>query len=1128
MTAQNPNRVSPLLLGALTILASALMVYWGIVLTKEFTAQNARTNLLAAIENGEISMALDSIEKIDPLGTSTIGKWLSLDLAGVAKPPLAPVSDPSQPGFTWLFEQWRQQGHLADPNRLFEAAYRSNPELTLDEVAVHLAWLLEKQQHDLVFELLEIWLRRQLEFAVKPSDPTNSVNLLKLAETDSKWALRAWEIHQASACKSPLPVKLQEKALSTSSFGDPMIFERVLNLGGMLEPVDHFRILNVPNQLASPWSGASSGQEVSWVEYIAGVLTREQDKNIIAGKKEITEGRWAKSGPELPGLFLLRQILDATPPKHRAEIKPNQIEQALPVLDKMPEASKRTYARILDQCVFSISKHTKLQNWVWTNLRPSWNDQRLEFLAMAQIEATPFVSPYPDSLHDWVVTAIRHRQADLAAEVLTHLWLINSSNPQQTPPRLRRGYSTPFSPDVWGFGHPFAFTNLHFWAPNGESIASDSAALLLALGRNRVIPPTGEFPSVEQLSHGYSAQRPFEGWRPIWESASAEQLNEWLTSMGSNFEIDPFRSLLLPCFRTLAQTPFADKALRDPAKITRLQELASANEHRGGWLAKDLAEWAPQFWIPSNENREEFVRRGGKFETHRAESYLDDSALPVATRVSLALGLMDWEGITFLRRTEFEGSFYPAVVKLAVQFAKEIEVGRCNLAHLEPATLKVITDVWLGESFPLGGADLANERQNARSLLINAFAKIVLPLLKSVPTNQKDDVSDEFIILTFRRFFMAYSNLLRHDSRRAELEQFWKDVGTRFKIPADVVFWIAAHPGAANETTAKPFTSQIARDFAISGWRKIDRTLAEYDRTHTASILSAMTEDLELNDLATFFHGVLERMPAGFDAAPFYVIPPLTTPSLEERHSILIDGLESARSTEDYAELLSLSLPKLLGAFDADTRLPEPRHLKALQNERLPLAERWSAANFLMEETAFQQGKFENWKGDQKKLIETSVDLLLKCAVCELPLWEILQRGSKKEHIRAIVLDGFAFLMAEDPAEQSGRAQAIISPLIVDALRCDNFVFMEVLSHLFRIAIHNRDLDRSLTLYFSGINHKFYHTVGGRSGFEDGLTSKEREVAIGFLKQSLEELPDSAEPTLSEKILRVIEDLNKR
>ncbi len=123
---------------------------------------------------------------------------------------------------------------------------------------------------------------------------------------------------------------------------------------------------------------------------------------------------------------------------------------------------------------------------------------------------------------------------------------------------------------------------------------------------------------------GYTkASIPFQ--RSPWFNASAEEFNEALTLLGEPFTEDPLRFLIVPFFHELANN--FSETLQKPDELAEFQKLAAENDRPGGWLAKDLADLLPRWWMDSKEKHAALLSAGGRsYSYERMNTYFRTAA----------------------------------------------------------------------------------------------------------------------------------------------------------------------------------------------------------------------------------------------------------------------------------------------------------------------------------------------------------------------------------------------------------------------------------------------------------------------------------------------------------------------
>lgn len=1103
MTADRSHRLSVVYSVVVGVILATLASVWISALHKNLRLANARASLVKSIQNGDFAGTLSAVNIIDPLGRGTVGEWFAIK-PGKPRRTWMPedLSHPGEPGMSWLLERWRQLGHTKGGEEILEFHFAADPNAAIAEAVTHFEWLRHRNQSEFTAKFFETWLRRELEAAEADPPPSRNVRLASLVVQDRDLALLALRVHGEKRRSIDLPADLIAFTARADRLGDPAAFESLLKAVGMMDPVETFVAAEIPFE----WGDR---EDFTWIEYFALTLLNQNLSQMQGLKDWLAKGPYASAGPEMPGVFFLNKLVERSTSTDYPEIDPTRCAAALATLNKLPEETKGTCAKLLNRYIASFSGHPDLREWVWTHHREAWESERREYLALKEIDRYQGTVWNPKPLHHWVWSALKHGQTGPTAEAVHHLWSLRMDEMRKNP--------RPITEENSGHVHPFAYLDLHYRTIAPDSLAPEALGLFLALGRNPATPPTGKFPTIRALSHGGGGwENNYDKIKPFWKTASLEELDRWLTELGGRFIDDPVRFLILDSL--LEEYQPISKTLADPASMARFQKIAVANQSPGGWLSKDFAALAPPNWFRYSSDRAPFLAAGGVlFDTGQARQYLSDTRAPLGARISHALGIFEWHESRSADLISLDPAFLDTIVSLALEFARAIGAGTWDPCTISDRTWERIADVWLGETRPLGGAELAGKRAEARGILIAHLEKFTGQILGATPKAPAKTDFEPNPLYRAIPVFAAYAKLLRHDGRTAELAAFWKEIEPRYHNPRQVVPWITQSANLAGRAADKLTAEPLAKTFTVSGW---DAFYSEWEKLGGGELAGTVSEMTEYLDIGPWFalvdcgadrftgnpHSAPEHRFTALFPAGFNVNTNTKTP--EQRVEIFLNEIAAAKPSPFNQAAFSLILPRvftrflsplpfsrafgpaltrerlatlppaireeLVWSYGRKGRLPEARHLAALKDVSIPLAERWAAANFFTTIATDFGGRLSispaDWMPAERELVEISADILTKAVAARLPVWDIANRTLNpssydyRSSQRELVVERISQLLAFDAA-LSNRGRDLVRPEIVQGLidQCPEPHLL--LRNLYSIAIAVQERDAALSVY---------------------------------------------------------------
>lgn len=907
------------------------------------------------------------------------------------------------------------------PRLRFGIGVKKNPEGALSALPSHLGWLSNQNEPE-AFERFFSFALSQASIAGSAGEAV-SADLLALAEGNAFLALLAWETLDTSG--KEVTQALAWKALGPENFAEEERFDRILTLMGLLEPVDRFTLRSTP--FPPIRSGGSS-----WIEWICDQNNDDLKNAVISALSRLPAGVLTETGQNRPGLFLLKLFLIDSPSASEPELDPAKLEPTLDVLSSLTPRTKAELAALIGRHVRSYASHDSVREWVWQHHSEAWQAERERLLSLTEIEA--HTAWPPEEAARWIQLSAKLSRADEAVAVARHCWELRVA--------VRGSLGFPAATT----DHPSYFASFGTRSGVGRlntRLPVEPFSLLLALGKEPFLPPNMTLPTLETMTL-YSGKRSAPYPNALWRESDAESFLEIVTDLGSHFVDDPLRFLIVTTFHELSSN--FSKTLSQPSEIARFQRLAEKDDRPGAWLAKDLAELLPRWWIGSKEAHDALLAAGGSsYSYDRMTSYLADGRTPLGARCSFALGCLPWHSA--LRMSDHANKigakepYFPQMGALALEFANEFKAGRWRGTELSDETWRLIINGWLRESEDGSiGSDAIQSKKEARSLLIESLEKEAGGLFDSLKEGSEKERRGGIYLA--RQRLQNYATLLRIERRTADLIQLWENVSDTQQSIRGIFPWVPDSVVGEEGIRDHLFGEGFVEVFREGGWEAARKHLSEAGGNNTNRILTEASAMLGLRQWVELCVGALDL--AAEDAASdggtnaeFYALPPSAFlrhargQSLELRIEQILAELDGLDIPERHEGFFRLALPVVLRQFigyrtyaptflrDLETRagetLPAPvrealvcaadqsgravqrHHLEAMRDPSIPLAQRWLGANYFLavriEDNRDSESRREDWREEDWSLMETGADLLIEALDRKLPIWECAKRG---------------------------------------------------------------------------------------------------------------------------------------
>jgi len=1070
MPQRSPRQIAATFLVVGTL--GCLAYFWVDAFVREFRLAEARSDLFVAIEGGDMRMVLESINRIDPSGRGSSESWFSDEEL------------PSRSGFESLQLRWMKAGHRHGADQLFNRWHPVDPLKSREAILTHLLSLSDQGAKEDFLVLFKTGLAHAIKDGFSTQD-TSEIPILSFTAQNPELSLIAWLEFDQAGRAGLLPDRIKTNALDRSNFGDPSSFKKILQITGLLEPVTTF--------VVEPSTVQTGGRRLSWIEELYDSLSNEGVPEFERAREELRTFYPDGTGPETPGMHVLLLLLDSPILDKPGLLPPGKVESGIDTFDRMPSDSKAEFAAVIDALIPAYGENWRLRDWVWTHHQAAWESRGAALKNL--VGPGDYGTWESPDFRLWIREAMKYGQAERTTNTIRHVRSLHL---------IRKTNQVPTGETINERDHPFSLSAEFFAIRPGEGtdFLPGTFDLLLALGKDPMTPPGHTFPTLKTMVYGDTAEVPF---RP-WEEFSAAQFHEWVTALGERYVDDPVRFLIVPSFggEESGLTPTLGK----PAALAELQRLAAEETRRGGWLAKDLAELFPRWFIHNRKDHDALIAAGGHGHSFdRVEAYLRDQRAPVASRVSYLLGILDWINVQHSAKVASslgtQVSRFPGIGELASEFTSDLDLRGSLSSNTPLETWRLIIESWMPD--PVGPANVVNESalRSARGRLVARFDALLDQRLSVVPDPTPADSND---LKSLTPVLGLYANLLRLDGRHEVLAGLQEQIDGRVPRPQDVFTWVDNSIRDPSLTAAKIVSENydLADQYRSNGWESVKEALASTDYAHSVLALSETTALLEFSEWIEFCQNAIDFLHLGKEPAAqeFFTLPPALflkssrnlSPEFKRQH--LLDALKGVAITDEQAPFFLIALPPLFHQYvrtreeafylseslrDGGTRLVDPviieafateanrtlappgeDHVKLLRDPRIPLAQRWIAANyFLLPIRSMDRPPSVGDPAIQIKqritFFETGVELLTEAVQTGLPVWELPQRafGEKTANLQSVgeFVSSYSVLLKNNHTVRHEPGHALLEDQIIDALLRDCPDRRRLLSALHEIAL---------------------------------------------------------------------------
>ncbi len=343
---------------------------------------------------------------------------------------------------------------------------------------------------------------------------------------------------------------------------------------------------------------------------------------------------------------------------------------------------------------------------------------------------------------------------------------------------------------------------------------------------------------------------------------------------------------------------------------------------------------------------------------------------------------------------------------------------------------------WLYEPLIPDHSERAANRKSARQAILSRLEPIVLDALALTPDASAEpgkSTPDPNVPL-----MKTYATLLRLEENEDALSRLWKEAERCLKRPQAIFAGLPNSRSDRTQVLAGASADVIIRRFREKGWEGVREYVAKMEGPAAYTALSEASAHLNFREWVAFCSGVLDLSKAS--EAPgrdhFCAFPPAsflnTARGLNEelKPNLFLAELAGVEIRPDQAGFFSLALPPvfrqvlgrgetaiaLVRTLGAERDRPvspsilreivcaansrgdshEPRHLDALRNPEIPLAQRWVAAAYFQlvrsEDSRQFARRLEEWKLADRALAEAAADLLVEAIDRKLPVWPLAAR----------------------------------------------------------------------------------------------------------------------------------------
>lgn len=1047
------------------LVIAVIAIVWMQVLVNEVRLIKLQDGLVKSVESGDLEEVIFILDELDPDGTGTVSDWTG-------------AREDERSGFVWLLPEWRRYKHTDGADVFFERWAKANPAFPRSELQTHLDWLWRCDEKDGFRDLFTAMLEVELKWE-DGALSDDRFYWLTAASADLDLALMAWVQFYDAGLRSNFPKLLVSSLTSPENLAREGVLEQILHVTGLLDPIPEFRVLDCP------WKPSRSDGR-TWIEWFAGKVLSRNSGDWRSPRRNLEEKYFPEARPEIPGIFLLKCLVEGSSRYDRKEMLVTAVAPGLEHFKMLSDTARRDVAGLLDRHVVTFRDEDELREWVWISHRATWKSRENDFQNPA-LAGSNSQWRNPD-FRAWVYSAARLGHADETVPTIRRLWTqhVDTLSSERISIRSNSLYAK----------HPFTLSGisnsgLSSGSGEGGTLNREGYQLMLAIAKEGGTPPCIRVPGADEI-----AILDGQGKVP-WNSASVEKVFGMLNELGESFADDPLRFLIV--------STFCDgvRLFKTPEELARFQLLAAADESPGGWLADDLADLLPLWLMMSDVQRRDLLMAGGHAATLSGfNQYLSDDRAPVAARMTFALTALPWWYTDKARRMHSERMpdmviAEPNLDQLTLDFAQGLGEGALKEAVLSRDAWSKLIEDWL---YPFRRDDTGvGARTEARELLLQYFKSVsereIASARVAAGATDKSGLDRAVALLE------VYAKLLRSAGMGGELVALLKELEGVVSEPVAVFSWIPREVAGWNKVAALLEAEVSLYDYRQ---KRADELAGKVNGGGIPPDYPAMTEataTLEPADWISFSADVLksmERHDTGSSNGSAYfhtLLPQIAILEAKEKDDaarvkwLLMKAaklpeisahngffslatlpfvrqiLREKKVAEEFLKELEknseLSInPCIRTELEAAARtmlsIHHDRYLASLADPSIPLAQRWLGANYLLvarfEFGGFSSSPSESWDEPDRVLVETALDLLVEAIDQRLPVWEIADRGlgdfDAKSHQKAAVLAAFRDRLRNDPEGQAQRATALLRSDRLDAI-------VEGSGERFMAVIHN-------------------------------------------------------------------------